>query len=210
MPILLCSADPREIDVSQLKHPSLGLVYRPVGVGLVAASAGITRALQELRPRAVVLVGSCGVFPSQNIPLHTLVVGQHFFLLDEGLSQQSAELPQQIPQGVSVASRLAEDLFKHSGAKNKVRVGCTLGITTSDSRAHVLEASGCEVENLEGYSLAVACAQENIPFAALFVVSNRVGKEGRSAWQKHHAAGAHMCRRAIEQWLNQGNVSTIL
>src|SRR5262245_8523927 len=42
----------------------LHVAARAVGVGLPAASVGSMRMLAELRPRALVLLGSCGVYPS--------------------------------------------------------------------------------------------------------------------------------------------------
>jgi nucleoside phosphorylase len=84
-------------------------------------------------------------------------------------------------------------------------VATTLGITTDDALAQLLGSkSGCAAENLEAYSVALACAAHDIPFACLLVATNAVGSEGRAQWQKHQRAAAEKAAELLLLWLERG------
>ena len=50
------------------------VVARAVGVGLVEASAGIERAIDEVRPDRIVLTGTAGALPSSGLKIPEVVV----------------------------------------------------------------------------------------------------------------------------------------
>ncbi len=50
------------------------VVCATVGVGLPAAGAGTMRHLREARPRAVILLGSCGAYPRRPAPEEMLTI----------------------------------------------------------------------------------------------------------------------------------------
>src|SRR5436309_4249414 len=57
------------------------VVARAVGVGLVEASAGMERAIAELQPSRIVLVGTAGCFSSSGLALRQLVVVRRAYLV---------------------------------------------------------------------------------------------------------------------------------
>ena len=61
------------------------------------------------------------------------------------------------------------------------------------SRAHALAArlAGCgDVEHLEAFGFARACAAEGLPCGAVLGVANMVGGRGRAEWLAHHASAS--------------------
>jgi nucleoside phosphorylase len=174
-----------------------------VGVGMPVAGAGATRALLELRPRAVVLVGSAGVYPGRfAFAPGEIVVAKSVALVDAAVAGGRASHPDAMATHAATDPVLAVAL---GGDLRRVRVAATPGITLDDALARELGArSGCDVENLETLSVALACAGVGVPFAALLAITNAVGADGRTQWRAHHAAGAEATCRAVARWLHAG------
>lgn len=176
-----------------------------VGVGMPAAAVGTMHALRTTRPRAVVLLGSCGVYAAREARLLSPAVPRVVQLVDAASVARQAALPAPMPVKASAHARLSAGLAR--GSRDAVRgsAATTLGITTSDALARKLaRASGCAFENLEALAVALACQREDVPFAALLVVTNVVGRQGRRQWLAHCAAAAERGGHLIERWLARG------
>jgi nucleoside phosphorylase len=176
-----------------------------VGVGLALAAAGAMHGLLELRPRAVVLVGSCGVYgESAAFRPGQVMIPAHVRLLDAAELAGDAAFPQPMPRALDTARELSEALA--AGAHDVLRgtLATTLGITTSDALAARLSESGCAAENLEAIGVALACRERGVPFAAVLGVTNRVGAEGRAQWLQHRALAASTTAELVLGWLRAG------
>jgi hypothetical protein len=87
----------------------------------------------------------------------------------------------------------------------RVDVATTLAITTDDVLAsRVADAYGCEVEHLEAFAVASACARERVPMAAVLAVANRVGSRARDEWRRHHGAAGKAATDWVAAWLRRG------
>jgi nucleoside phosphorylase len=185
----------------------LHVATRGVGVGLPAASAGTARSLRDARPRAVVLLGSCGIFPeaSRSAALLQPVVPSDIQLVELAVATKQAAFPDPMPRLAAVDRALADGLARFAPDVRRGSLATTLGITTSDEVAQTLErASGCTTENLEALGVALACEAERVPFAALLVVTNVVGSTGRSDWLRNHKPAAERGGRIVIDWLEAG------
>jgi nucleoside phosphorylase len=84
-------------------------------------------------------------------------------------------------------------------------VATTLGITTDDTLAQTLGSrSGCTAENLEAFSVAMACAARQLPFTSVLVATNAVGSEGRAQWSLHQRGAAEKAAELTLLWLERG------
>jgi nucleoside phosphorylase len=174
-----------------------------VGIGLVASAAGATAALQDLAPRAVILVGTCGAYAGRGIGVGDVVVGRRVCLASTGVVEGRAAFPDPMLVDADLAGPLSDALTRDgaSGAD----VATTLAITTDDAlAARLADHTRCDVEHLEAFAVATACGARGVPLAVVLGVANVVGSGARVEWQENHraagdAAGAHVAR-----WLELG------
>jgi nucleoside phosphorylase len=180
-----------------------------IGVGLPAACVGTMRSLRDRRPRAVILLGSCGLYPETAAgiasPLLTPVIPESVQLLDLAVATSTAAFPDPMPRATSIDRTLADGLASFAPNRLRGALGTTLGITTSDEVAHSLEHhSQCATENLEALGVALACESERVSFATLLVVTNIVGARGRKDWREQRVAAAERGGRILLDWLEAG------
>lgn len=146
-----------------------------VGVGLVESALHIGAVLSK-RPPAVLLIGSCGAYPSAGLAIGDVVLGRAFVL-----ASSSGELG-------PVPNAARPPPLSWPPLEREVIVASTLSITTDDDAARALQASsGAHVENLEAFAVARACELARVPFAALLGVTNLVGGRGRAEWRANAA-----------------------
>lgn len=178
---------------------------KAVGVGLPNATAGTTMRLMQLQPRAVVLVGTCGVYPGAPQRLGEAVVPRRVVLVDPVEVERRGAMPE--PMGRLVECNPMIALGLGGGRPPSCDVANTLGVTTDDTlSARIGAAVGCALENLEAFGIANACALQNIPFACVLGVSNRVGSTGREEWRAHHKGASQAGCELISRWLTSGAV----
>src|SRR5262245_59377586 len=71
----------------------IDVVGQAVGVGLVAAAVGVTRALLAFKPRAVIAVGTCGAYDGRAGSRGDVVRARHIHLVSTALLEQRAGMP---------------------------------------------------------------------------------------------------------------------
>lgn len=178
---------------------------KSVGVGLPNATAGTTSRLLQLRPRAVVLVGTAGSYPGAVANLGDAVVARRVVLVDPTEVERRGAMPE--PMGRTIECNPMIALGLAGGRPPACDVANTLGVTTDDGLAvRITQAVGCALENLEAFGIANACALQNVPFACVLGVSNRVGSTGRDEWRAYHKGAAQAGCELISRWLTSGAV----
>jgi nucleoside phosphorylase len=177
-----------------------------VGVGMPASASGTTRVLAEHAPRAVVLLGSCGMYPRRiDFRPLTPVVASGVRLIDASVLAEQAAFPAPMQLLCEPDRALSDGLAGADPGCLRGEVATTLSITTDDTLAQALGSkSGCAAENLEAYAVALACAAHDLPFACVLVATNAVGSEGRSQWQNYQRSAAEKAAELLIQWLEQG------
>ena len=160
-----------------------------VGVGLVEAALGAARVLRERKPDRVVMVGTVGAYPGSGLAIGEVVVAERVLL-----ASPSGALIEAIPQQIDLDRSDPNDLGSGMG----VAVATTLAVTTDDAVALALAAAtGAQVEHLEAFAVARACADAGVPFGAVFGVANTVGARGRDEWRANHERAAAAACAAI-------------
>ncbi len=182
--VSLCSAVAHELGAL----PGVAL-----GVGPLAAAAAATRFLLETRPEAVVFVGSAGAYPS-GPQVGSVVVSGALGLASTavalGLGYQ--------PQAPAVLS--SDDGLIAASALPFARV-LTVSAITTDAALMARFAPEWEVEHMEAYAVAFACAEAGVPFAAILGIANRVGPGAHAEWLRNHAAVEASARGSAEGML---------
>lgn len=178
------------------------VVARTIGVGAVAAAAGAALSVGRTRPRAVILLGTCGAYAGSNLALDDVVVSRTVRLADPTVLG-SMEFPPPMRTQVESDGPLREALARRGA--HPADVATTLGVTVDDGLAAALAGRyAARVEHLEAFAVAIACEIADVPFAALLGVANAVGSRGRAEWREHHHEAA---ARAIEHavgWVHDG------
>ncbi len=184
------------------------LVLATLGVGLVEASIAMTRCVAREAPAAALLLGTCGVFEKEKrAAVGSVVTGDVARLADASILEGTAALPGPMPAEVTF-DRGLRDALVAAGARS-VQIANTVGITTSDALAESLAAkTAADVEHLEAFAFARACAAADIPCATALGVANVVGAKGRAEWLANHVGASQ--EAADVAWRALGAIVTSL
>jgi nucleoside phosphorylase len=173
-------------DKGGLGPSGLEITLETVGVGLVEAAIGMTRCIVRHRPDAALLIGTCGAFGDATA-IGAVVTGVGVCIADASVLGGTAALPPPLPAEAIFDTALLAVLVS-AGAKS-VQIANSVGITVDDALAASLAALG-DVEHLEAFGFARACAAADLPCAVALGVANVVGARGRSEWLANHVSAS--------------------
>jgi nucleoside phosphorylase len=126
-------------------------------------------------------------------------------LVDSTVLAHKAAFPAPMQLVLETDRALADGLAEAEPSALRGAVANTLGITIDDQLAGRLgRKTSCCAENLEAFSVAVACAARDLPFAAVLVSTNVVGSGAREQWRKHQRKAAERGARLVLEWLARG------
>ncbi len=163
-----------------------------LGVGLVAAATATARLVATDRPDAVVLVGTAGAYAG-GPPVGTVVVASEVLLGSAAAVLGLGYVPR-APGPIELDARwLARPDLP------RARVMTNLAITTDPDLAARLGALA-EVEHMEAYAVAYACADAGIPFAAVLGITNVVGPGAHAEWLRHRLAVSASVQAVAAAW----------
>jgi purine-nucleoside phosphorylase len=154
-----------------------------VGIGVVAAAIGTTRAILQRRPSRVILVGTAGVFPGRGLAVGTAVsaarIGMGCIATETGVGYQPQRLETYDGEGT------ARVLTNHA-------------ITTDPGLA---EAWGraWDLEHMEAWGVASACAALGVRWEVALGISNRVGPNAHVEWRANRTEAEEAARRLVRQ-----------
>jgi nucleoside phosphorylase len=164
------------------------------------------RHIRDARPRGVVLLGSCGLYPrrSEFRPLQPLIP-KGVRLVDPSVLAEKAAFPAPMQLLVEADAAISDGLAERAVNPLRGEVATTLSITTDDTLARSIgRKAGCSGENLEAFAVALACAARDLPFATVLVATNAVGSSGRAQWRKHQRGAAERGAKILLDWLKNG------
>lgn len=177
-----------------------------VGVGSAIAAAAVARGILAVQPRAVVMIGTCGVYP--NLPQyrpHDVVVPTRASLVDHAVLASRASFPDPMQTAVPTHALISAALQRCHPRGHLGPVASPLAQTTDDALATgVPAATGCETENLEAFGIAAACRAAETPFAAVLGVSHIVGSTGRHDWSQFQRDAVNHAASALVAWMHNG------
>ncbi|MGE0784574.1 MAG: hypothetical protein AB7S26_02725 [Sandaracinaceae bacterium] len=179
---------------------------KAIGLGLGAAGPATARGILALNPRAVVLLGSCGVYPglAQYRP-HDVIVSNRLQLVSHAVIAGKCEFPGPLQTQVETNALLSAGLASSGGRVFLAPIASTLARTVDDALASTVHPSTqCEAENLEAFAVGQACKAAEVPFTAVLGVSNIVGSTGKHDWAQFQRAAVTAAAEAIVAWIQRG------
>jgi len=179
---------------------------KAVGVGMAAAGSSAAKRIFRLQPRAVLLVGTCGVYPGlPEYQPYDILIPTRMQLVDHTVISGLASFPGPMQTTVPTNAPLVAGLQAGGPRVRAVPVACTLAETTDDNLAQsVPDRTGCHAECLEGAAVAHACALAEIPFAASLGITHVVGSYGHEDWRKFERQASITAAEIIVNWIHTG------
>lgn len=182
--------------VAQELGPIPGL---SIGIGSIDAALGMARQISRERPDRVILVGSCGAYRPDH-EIGTAVVGVE-------TTWRSAGEVAKLAYGVGSREVLRADPELISAFElPRARVVTTPAITCSASAAEALGREG-DVEHLETWGVARACAMWGVPFVSVLGVANRVGPDAHAEWKAHREEAERAAWSVVQRWVDENSVN---
>lgn len=205
--MLICTATDFE---SALLREHLGQDSRVrfvrMGVGPVNAAHAVTLAIAQTKPRAIIVCGVGGSYPSSGLHVGDVAAAEVEIYGDLGaqspegfLDMEALGFPVVAGPSVSLFNRLPMQLFPASRRVNFVTVSTCTGLDADARR--VEQRTGGSVENMEGAAVAHVAHLQGIPVGEIRGISNIVTTRDKSTWKLQEAAEA--AQRALLEWLSK-------
>lgn len=187
---------------------AMRVLAKTVGIGLPVAAGGAAGRVTSLKPRAVILLGTCGVYPGLTYYRpHDVVIASRVSLVDRAALNQRAQFPDPMQTTVEPQQGLATGLCAVGPRTRLAPVASTLAFTTDDQLASSLQTqTGCEAENLEAFSVGLAASLASVPFAAVLGVTHITGSRGRDDWKQFQRQSSIAAAEVILAWIHNGAV----
>ena len=166
----------------------------PLGVGPVVAAAHMAAALVERKPDAVVMMGTAGAYVGSGLEIGQAIAARRVGL-SHGVAAMGLGYVPRPPSPVDCAGELLECLTLQQADV------LTVGAVTTDSVLAGRLSDGWQVEHMEAFGAACACAQRKVPFLAVLGISNVVGPDAHAEWLVHRSAAQDAARAAVETLL---------
>jgi nucleoside phosphorylase len=176
---------------------------KTIGVGMGVAGGLAAKRVYQLAPRAVVLLGTCGVYGGvPGYQPYDVVVGSAFHLVDLGVLRGESAFPQPMQTEVRPHATLSVGLAAALPRARQVSVASPLAETIDDeSSARIPQVTGCEVESLEAFSVAQVCSMAQVPFAGVFGVSHVAGSTALTDWRNFERQCCLAAAEALVGWV---------
>ncbi len=163
------------------------------GVGQVNMAHALTLAIEQERPKSIVIVGIGGAYPDCGLPICDVVCAASEAFGDLGVETPSGFL--ELKEFVQTTYPL--QIFPASRRARFVTVSTCTG--TDDLTRCIQERTQGEVENMEGAAAAQIAARYGIPMGEVRGISNMTGRRDRATWKIPEAARA--AQEALLSWL---------
>ena len=161
----------------------------PLGVGPLRAAAEMARLLAEHKPPHVILIGSAGAYTAAH-PIGAAFVSGALGTADGATTLGLAYTPLPPPP-------LQSDPVLQRALGAPVARVLTVAAISADPTLALKIGQGWDLEHMEAYGAALACAAAGVPFAAVLGVSNAVGPHAHSQWLAHRAAAEGAARAVV-------------
>lgn len=175
---LLLGAFPPELGPF-LDQPPAGWRVACTGVGALLAAAATARLIEELRPQAVLFLGTCGHYDGR------LKIGDDLWA-SEALASSLAELRGEAYRPAIEETRWATTL---DGPLPAHGVVVPQAITKTREGAALLGTLGA-AEHLELTGVYAACHAARVAVGAALAVVNEVGPDAQAQWRANQKKGS--------------------
>jgi nucleoside phosphorylase len=184
----------------------LHVTGKTVGVGCGVAGASAAKRVFQLQPRAVVHLGTCGIYPglAQYQP-YDVIVATKLVLVDLGVLAGRARWPEPMQSERETHAMMASGLAASGRRAFPAVVACTYAITTDDAIAsEIPKRTECHAENLEGFAIAHACHLAEVPFLSVLATTHVIGSGATADWQKYERQATLSAAEVLVSWIHNG------
>jgi futalosine hydrolase len=195
MSILLCAATEGELKPTLdyiRQHQLEGRVEVLItGVGLTAATYGLTRRLATRRPSLIIQAGVAGAL-NPELALAEVVRVRSEVIGDEGV-KENGQFHSLFELGLAgtdnppfLAGRLVnKGIEPYNTAQLRVVDGVTVNQVSTDEEqiSYYRDRLGAEIETMEGAALHYTALMEGVPFLQLRAISNYIGERDKRNWK---------------------------
>jgi len=164
------------------------------GFGLAAAGAGAAHAIAVHRPDRVVLVGAAGTLRPDAVPVGSTVVASAVRCEGIGVGQGEAHL------SAAQLGWTPADEIELEGADGVVLSVAAASANVQEARARAARHADAVVEEMEGYSVAVAATLAQTPLTIIRGVSNVAGDRNLGSWRLRESLEAAHARLSTMTW----------
>lgn len=184
----------------------LHVTGKTVGVGMPVAGASAAKRVFQLAPRAVVHLGTCGVYPGlPDYQPYDVIVASKLVLVDHGVLTGKARWPEPLQGERSPHAMLISGLAAAGNRVFQAPVACTTAVTTDEAlAADIPRLTGCHAENLEAFAVAHACHLAEVPFVSVLAATHVVGPTAKEDWVKYERQATLRAAEALITWLHNG------
>jgi futalosine hydrolase len=205
---LVCTATALEASILR-EHLDVAAGVRLIqtGVGAVNAAHAVTLAIANERPRAIVVCGVGGAYPSSGFRIGDVACADYEIYGDLGaqspvgfLDMQALGFPVVEGSAAPLFNVLPMQLFPTERRATFVTVSTCTG-TSAAAQAIESRTRGA-VENMEGAAVAHVAHLHGVPVGEVRGISNIVTDRDTSTWRLRDAAEA--AQRALLDWLSKG------
>ena len=203
--VLVCVATELECSVLRDRlaaaHPAAAIVR--TGVGPVNAAYAVTRFLSNNAPKAIVVCGVGGAYPSSGLRVGDVVCAETECYGDLGAATPSGFLDMRalgFPVVEGQAPLFNELPMQIFPVERRVRFVTMTTCTGTERDARAIESrTGGAIESMEGAAVAHVAHLHGIPAGEVRGVSNLVTDRDKGAWRLKDAATA--AQEAILAWI---------
>ena len=195
MKMLITAATKMEIqplmDANNTIKTNAEIVFHTSGIGMMATTFSLARAIEQHKPTLVVQAGVAGCFDAL-IPLGTVVVVGKEYIADMGVTENNLWLdifdmnladPNEFP--FSNKQLINPNIPEFNVLKSPVVTGVSVNTISTD--AHHIQQTQQHyhpfIESMEGAALHYVCLKNCIPFIQIRAISNIVGERNKKAWK---------------------------
>jgi nucleoside phosphorylase len=184
----------------------LHVAAKTVGVGMPVAGGAAAKRVFQLLPRAVIHLGTCGIYPG--LPAyrpHDVLVGEKLQLIDAGVRYGKSTFPEPMQTTLSCHKMLTQGLAATGQRTHRITIGSPLASTSDDAfAAEIPQATGCHAENLEAFAIAHACLLAQVPFTSVLGATHMVGSRAREDWVQFERQSTIAAAEVVATWIVNG------
>jgi len=196
MKILLCAATEMEIapTIKYLtQHTNDEIHILVTGIGLMASTHALTKAIFAHHPKAIIQAGIAGSL-DESKQLGNVVVVEKDTVGDAGVKEESflslfdmkLSSPNLFPWKNGMLCN-EDDLLAKAGLPVVNAVTVNEISTNSDRISYYRDALQAEIETMEGAALHYVGLMEKIPFLQVRSLSNFIGERNKTRWKMDKA-----------------------
>ena len=162
-----------------------------IGVGLIDSAINLTRIMIEERPSSLLFIGSAGSYG--NYAPFDIIESAYASNIEFSLITGTAYTP--IDNSIEIYH---DDVSRETS----VMINCSNYITSDKEVAQEYLKLGCELENMEFYSILKVAQDFEIPAYGIFIVTNYCDDNAHDAFIKNHAQAMSLLSDYVKEKLS--------